>query len=213
MTRVGRLLACLLVLGMLAACQEQSPVTRRSSTEPTAAPSAPSFPTDDPDLTRQKKAAGMPDCTAGAPDVPAIADGLPDVTLPCLGGGTPVRLAGLRGTPMVINVWAQWCGPCRTEAPYLAEVSAELTDRVAFLGVDFADPQAERAIAFAGDAGWKYPQVADDARVVQAPLGMVGPPMTVLVDAEGRIVYKHPGVITSSDQLRSMINERLGVAG
>lgn len=210
MTRLGRLFACLLVLAMVAACQEQSPVTRRSPTEPTAAPSV-SFPTDDVDLSSQKKTAGIPDCPAGAPDVPAVADGLPDVTLPCLGGGTPVRLAGLRGGPMVINIWAQWCGPCRTEAPYLAEVSKEFTGRVAFLGVDFADPQAERAIAFAGDAGWNYPQVADDDKAVQAPLGMVGPPMTILVDAEGRIVYKHPGVITSSDQLRSMISERLGV--
>ena len=42
----------------------------------------------------------------------------------CLGGGREVRLAGLRGKPMMINVWAQWCGPCREEAPYLAEVAA-----------------------------------------------------------------------------------------
>ena len=34
-----------------------------------------------------------------------------------------VRLAGLRGKPMMINVWAQWCGPCREEAPYLTEVA------------------------------------------------------------------------------------------
>ena len=69
-----------------------------------------------------KKAAGIADCPRSDSDVAAVPSGLPDVVLPCLGGGREVRLAGLRGKPMMINVWAQWCGPCREEAPYLAEV-------------------------------------------------------------------------------------------
>lgn len=199
----------LIMVVLLAGCQEQPPVTRSSSAEPRASHGA-TFSPDNPELTQQKEAAGIPDCKATDPDVPTSAEGLPDITLPCLGGGTPVRLAGLRG-PMVINVWAQWCGPCRTEAPHLAEVSAELDGTVAFVGVDFADPQPEKAIEFAGAAQWHYPQIADEDKVLQPPLGLVGPPMTVLIDADGRIVHKHPGVINSSDQLRTMISTHLGV--
>ena len=75
------------------------------------------------ELAAQKKAAGIEDCPRSDPDVPAVTSGLPDLVLACLGGGREVRLAGLRGQPMMINVWAQWCGPCREEAPFISEVA------------------------------------------------------------------------------------------
>ena len=55
--------------------------------------------------------------------VAPVDGGLPDVTLPCLGGGRDVRLAGLRGRPMMINIWAQWCEPCRAESRFLSETA------------------------------------------------------------------------------------------
>ncbi|HIT76809.1 MAG TPA: TlpA family protein disulfide reductase [Candidatus Avipropionibacterium avicola] len=172
----------------------------------------PEVTADPDDLAARKAEAGIEDCPTSDPQVAPREDGLPDLVLPCLGGGDDVRLAGLRGTPMVVNVWAQWCGPCRTEAPHLAEVSDALADTVLFLGIDYNDPRPELAIDFAGAAGWSYPQVTDEERVVQPALQLAGPPMTVFVDADGRITHRHPGVITSADQLRDLIAEHLGVS-
>lgn len=201
-------------LALLAGCSGgNQPVTRSTAApaSPDDRPPPPSSTVDSDDLARRRVEAGIADCPRSDPEVPAQPDGLPDVTLPCLGGGEQVRLAGLRGTPLVVNVWAQWCGPCRTEAPHLAAVSQQLDGRVAFLGIDYIDPRPELAIEFAAQADWHYPQVTDELGEVRAPLNVLGPPMTVFVDADGHIVHKHPGMITSADQLESMIAEHLGV--
>ncbi len=62
---------------------------------------------------------------------------------------------------MVVNVWAQWCPPCRAEAPHLADVAEQAGDKVRIIGIDFDDPQPGYAIEFAQLAGWHYPQLVD----------------------------------------------------
>ena len=107
-----------LVIALPCSRRRCSTPTRPSSRQPRPVPT----PESTADLAAMKKAAGIADCPRSDPGVAAVPSGLPDVVLPCLGGGREVRLAGLRGKPMMINVWAQWCEPCREEAPYLAEV-------------------------------------------------------------------------------------------
>ncbi|MDO5500180.1 MAG: TlpA disulfide reductase family protein, partial [Propionibacteriaceae bacterium] len=162
-------------------------------------------------VLEQRRAAGIADCPASDPSVPARADGLPDITLDCLGADSRVRLAGLRGTPLVINVWAQWCGPCRDEAPFLTEAAGRAGDRVEFLGIDYVDPKPELAVEFAKEAGWRYPQLVDPDKAIAPDLRIVGPPQTVLVAADGRVVHRHPGPVTSTDQLLELIDTHLGV--
>ena len=154
--------------------------------------------------------AGIADCPRSG-DQPALSGGLPDVTLGCLGGSRTVRLSALRGRPMVINIWAQWCGPCRMEAPHLAAVARQAGDKVEFIGIDYADPNPSAAIEFARVAGWRYPQLQDQRQLVKGPLKIIGVPQTFLVDADGRIVYRQVKPLSSATQLRQLIRDHLGV--
>ncbi len=201
-----RVAAALLVL-LLAGCGSATDVTSSggSPVSPAPAPSAPSVAVDVPAELR----ASLPPCPAsGAAD--PVAGGLPDVVLACLGPGDPVRLAGLRGTPMIINLWASWCQPCRAELPALASFSREAGEEVMVLGVDAADdPQAGAQLWT--ELGIDFPSAADPDSLTRPGLRWIGLPVTYFVDAEGVIVYRHPGQITEVDQWRSLAREHLGV--
>lgn len=143
-----------------------------------------------------------------APSKPPVSNGLPDISLPCLGSGPDIRLADLRG-PLVINVWAQWCGPCRDEAPYLAALAK--SGKVTMLGIDYDDPRPELAVKFAAEEGLAYPHVVDQDKAIQRALKVGGPPLTAFVDEKGTVAYVHRGVLTSQQQLDQLLQEKLGV--
>lgn len=216
MTRFRRCAVLVAAAVLLAGCTQTPDVTRPRGAAPTAAATSadpPRSPRADsgPDLAARKRAAGIADCPASHPDVAPVDGGLPDLVLQCLGGGTPTRLAGLRGQPMLINVWAQWCPPCRQEAPFLAEVATVNRSNLMVLGIDFNDPRPELAIDFAEVASWRYPQLVDEDKAISAPLQISTIPQTLLVDAEGRIVYRHSGPFSSADQIRDLAQRHLGV--
>lgn len=165
----------------------------------------------DPVLVAQREAAGIADCPVAPLDADPVPGGLPDLVLGCLGSGRQVNLASLRGTPMVINVWAQWCGPCRLEAPHLREFADRAAGSVTMLGIDYEDPDPALALEFAGLAGWTYPHVTDPLKQTSGPLRIGGIPVTLLVDADGRIVHRVVGAVESSDQLVELTARYLGV--
>jgi cytochrome c biogenesis protein CcmG, thiol:disulfide interchange protein DsbE len=180
---------------------------------PSTESSAEAVPTPEltADLAAMKKAAGIADCPRSDADVAALPSGLPDVVLPCLGGGREVRLAGLRGKPMMINVWAQWCGPCREEAPYLAEVAAANQSDLIIVGIDHADPRPDLALEFAQLSSWTYPQIADPDVVLRTELQITGPPQTFFVRPDGTIAYRHAGPFGSAAEIRDLAEKHLGV--
>jgi thiol-disulfide isomerase/thioredoxin len=198
------------LLALLAACTQAPAVTRSSEAPQTTAPSLTRAP-DSSDLAAAKKAAGIPDCPTSDAEVSAVPHGLPDAVLPCLGGGRPVRLAGLRGKPMLVNVWAQWCGPCRDEAPFLADVAGTNRSDLLVLGIDHADPLPERAIEFAQVAAWTYPQIQDRDSVLRTHLQVAALPQTFFVRADGTIAYRNLRPFTSADQIRQLSQRYLGV--
>jgi thiol-disulfide isomerase/thioredoxin len=159
---------------------------------------------DTPALRALKAAAHIEAC----PTTTAPATGqLGNKTLPCLGGGRSVVLGSLRG-PMVVNLWAQSCVPCRTEMPYIEAFSKKFAGRVSVLGVDYG-PQEDpgQALAFARTVGATYPMVADYIPVIQT----AALPTTILIDVNGTIVYRQPGDFGSEAQLEQLVAQHLGV--
>jgi len=116
-------------------------------------------------------------------------------------------LADLRGTPVVVNVWASWCGPCRLEAPELTEVATEYDD-VRFLGLDVLDARPD-ARAFIQEFGWPYPSLFDRTGAIRDRLGLIGQPVTIFYDAEGVLVDTHVGSITI-EQLTAQVESLVG---
>ena len=117
-------------------------------------------------------------------------------------------LTQLRGTPVVVNVWAAWCGPCKAEAPLLADASHAYGDRVQFLGVDILD-SLDGARGFIADHGLEYPSVFDPSGSIRDSLGMVGQPVTVFYDADGNVASSYPGEL-SRTVLQAGIRAALG---
>jgi thiol-disulfide isomerase/thioredoxin len=142
----------------------------------------------------------------------AVPGGLPALTLPCLGAGPAVNLAGLRGTALVVTLWAQYCGPCRDELPLFAQAAARAGERVRFLGIDLLEPRPDAAVGLLADSGVHFPSVRDDTGATRASLKWVGPPTTVFVRPDGTIAWTQIGQVPDLPTLLSLISTHLGVA-
>jgi thiol-disulfide isomerase/thioredoxin len=117
----------------------------------------------------------------------------------------PVRLAELRGTPVVISFWASWCAPCREEARELVRLDGEIRGRARLVGVDVQDAKQD-AVDFVREFGWRFPNVRDPQGKLAARFGVVGLPTTHVVDWQGRIARTLTGAQTYA-QLRRAVEE------
>ncbi len=122
----------------------------------------------------------------------AAVDRMPPLRLPCLTPGPDIDLAALRGRPVLVNLWASWCGPCRDEMPVLQAAHDRYGEQVQFVGVDTKDAVGSAA-AFLVELGVTYPQIADVDGQLLGHLRVPGLPVTVVLNAEGAIVDRHVG--------------------
>lgn len=203
--RVGALAALTAALVGVAGCGPAPAASGPAGGSVTAAANP-----NTPELAAQRAAAGLPDCTVPVAAEP-VAYGLPDVVLPCLGSERSVNLAHLRGRPLVINLWAEWCPPCREEAPALAEFARRAEGKVDVLGIDYTDPRPDKAIGFAQAAGWAYPHLIDANGVLKSRMAIPGIPVTLVVAPDGRVVYRKTGPVASADDLAGVVAAQLGV--
>jgi cytochrome c biogenesis protein CcmG/thiol:disulfide interchange protein DsbE len=102
------------------------------------------------------------------------------------------RIAALRGYPVVANVWASWCGPCRFEFPVLQKLSVRYGKRVAFLGVDSQD-SSDAAATFLEEAPVPYPSYSDPDKTISDSLKATGFPDTAFYDRRGKLVFLKQG--------------------
>lgn len=135
----------------------------------------------------------------------------PDLAGELLGGGSAAT-AEAAGKVVVLNIWAAWCGPCREEAPALAE-AARMLPNAEFFGIDTKD-DAATAEAFTRNNKVPYPSFFDqDGSLVldlQGVVNVAARPSTVVLDKQGRVAAAIAGpttAITLKDIVRELAKE------
>lgn len=120
---------------------------------------------------------------------------LPDLVLTELASGAPVRLRDVaRGRPVVLNLWASWCGPCRQEMPLLAEAQGRHPDVLFVYANQGETAQVVRGYLDAERLGLST-VLLDAGSALGPALGSRGLPTTVFYDRQGRRVDAHLGAL------------------
>lgn len=134
-------------------------------------------------------AAAVPPAWARTPGEVAVGEAIRDATM--LGLNGPARkLSAFRGRPLIINVWASWCGPCISEMASLERLAwHDEAGRFAVIGIS-TDDHAERAIGLLNGTRATISHFIDQQLLLENMLGASRLPLTVLVDADGRVVQK-----------------------
>jgi thiol-disulfide isomerase/thioredoxin len=142
---------------------------------------------------------------AGAPAPLAALYKEGDQLLPGGSSAFERRLAALKGYPIVVNVWASWCGPCRFEFPALQKASATYGKKVAFLGVNSQDSDAG-AETFLEEAPVPYPSFSDGNQEITHTIGAgTGLPDTAFYAGNGNLCYLKQGPYTEHSELAADI--------
>ncbi|HRD60182.1 MAG TPA: TlpA disulfide reductase family protein [Nocardioides sp.] len=199
--RCAIIVAALVLTGALAGCDDETPIV------PGPGPSK--VVVDTPELRELKATTALADCAPGPGG-----GALPDITLPCLGGGTSVDLASLRG-PLVLSFWYAGCEPCKKEMPALEEFHTTYGAQVPVIGVDFIDTYPGSALEELKERGVTYPSLADPGGELQQFeefAKIPGMPTMFFVDEAGTIAFQRSGGVDSADEVADLVREHLGVA-
>lgn len=113
--------------------------------------------------------------------------------------------------PAVVNVWASWCLPCRSEAPLFSAAHERYGDQVDFIGIDIEDTQSGAA-EFIAEFGIPYENLFDPNGDIRAVLGGQGVPITYFVAPGGTLIQTHFGIIDDG-QLALAVDELIVTSG
>lgn len=153
---------------------------------PAAEPTPITFPPNAPTLT----------------PIPTIALGPAPTRTFTLATGEETSLAAWRGKGVILNFWATWCIPCRTEMPLLADFNANQED-IDVIGVNYIEDQ-QSVEGFVANFNIPFPIVVDQRGFLAGELNVKGLPTTVYINTEGQIVGSHIGPVTQ-EMLDAMI--------
>ena len=113
--------------------------------------------------------------------------------------GNQVHLSDFLGKPVVMNFWASWCGPCKSEMPAFDQLSAELEGEVVFMMINATDGGRETvdtAKAFVEESGYSFPVYFDTMYEANYLYGVNALPTTFFIDAEGNAVGYTSGAMS-----------------
>lgn len=126
---------------------------------------------------------------------PAVGYPAPEFRLKTLTGEN-FALSDLRGTPVVLNFWATWCGPCRNELPALQKAAITYAGKVAIVGVDQAEA-ADVVQKYADELGLTFTIPLDASHDAANAYDVALMPTTYFIDAQGIIRSVHLGEMNS----------------
>jgi DsbE subfamily thiol:disulfide oxidoreductase len=137
----------------------------------------------------------------GSPLIGKPAPALAGITL----DGTPFDLSSLRGSPVLVNFWASWCGPCRDEFPLLAAAEKRhAAQGLKVIGVLFKDDAAP-ARAFVADEKADWPTITDPSRTIAQPWAVLAPPQSYFIDRAGIIRDLQIGQVRDAAELDAIL--------
>ncbi len=118
------------------------------------------------------------------------------------GQGQPVRLSAFRGRPLLVNLWATWCGPCVVEMPSLDALAAREADGLKIVAISQDDPDGRRKVAdfFAAHHFSRLEPFLDGRMQIMAALHVDTLPTTILYNSQGQEVWRMTGMSDWQDQ-------------
>jgi thiol-disulfide isomerase/thioredoxin len=163
-------------------------------------------------LTGPRARADLKPCPpAGSNPGPAALGG---ITAECAGDGSTVDVArALGGRPVVLNLWAYWCGPCAIELPAMAEYQQRVGPAVAVVTVH-QDENETAALIRLAELGVRLPTMQDGRRRIAAALRVPNVmPATVVLRADGSVAEILPRPFASADEIAAAVDPTIGVPG
>lgn len=192
------------VMGALVSTLGDEPETSVSSGLPTGGQLTP----DPGQLALARREANLPSCPAG--DGTAAPSALSGVSVLCAADGSQVDVArALAGRPVVLNLWAYWCGPCADELPALVEYQQRVGQDVLVMTVH-QDPNEEAALTRLAEWGVRLPTLQDGDRKIAAALQVPNVmPATVLLRSDGSVAEILPRAFVSADEVAEAVGDKL----
>ena len=202
-------LVVLAILGALAVALVSEVTDRPSpSTQSSAAPRT-HRDADTPEaLAEPRRLAALPPCPVGAGGPGP--QRLRDVVVECAADGSDVDVAAaLAGRPVVLNLWAYWCGPCADELPALQEYQRRVGDAVEVVTVHQDENETAGLLRMA-ELGVRLPVLQDGRRSIAAALGVPNVmPATVVLRRDGSVAKVLPQPFTSADEVAAAVDTAL----